>query len=311
MARAVLGVALSALFLLATAGPARAQATGGSEYRIGPGDVLRVEVTGHAELSQTVTVDAQGGVSLTSVGAIRASGRTPDDLASDISRRIALTQRETPQVRVTVLEIHRQRVFVLGSVLLPGAYTFKQDPTVWEAISEAGGASDDADLSAVEVIPGGGGDRAGTTYDVAAAIRSGDYSSMPRLKPGDTIRVPRFGGASGEGQLVFVLGAVSEQGPHALTPPGDLISVVTGSSPSPDADLAKIQIVRRTGGRIIQMKVNANDYLSDAQGQGNPQLHPGDTIYVPRQSHASVLSIFRVVSPLIGLVTSIVYLSSR
>lgn len=304
------GIVASILLAAVVPGRLSAQTTGGEAYRIGSGDVLRVEVTGHPDLSRTVTVDDQGGVTLASVGWVRAIGRTTNDLATDVARRVSLTQRDAPQVLISVVESRSQKIFVLGAVLIPGAYTFAQEPGVWEAISNAGGPSDDADLSAVEVIPGATSDRPASTLDVAAAIRAGSYSSLPRLKPGDTVRVPRLGGFGGEAQVVFLLGAVSAQGPRPLTPPGDLMSVVTASAPAGDADLGKIQIVRRIGGRITQMQVDAREYLSEARQDGNPQLHAGDTIYVPRQTRRfSPLSLIGIVSPIIGLVTSIVVLA--
>ncbi|MGE5176240.1 MAG: polysaccharide biosynthesis/export family protein [Hyphomicrobiales bacterium] len=304
----------AALFcVLARPVPALAQ-SGGSTYRIGPGDILRVDVTGHAELSQTITVDDQGGMTLSSVGWIRAAGRTAVDLAADIARRISLTQRETPQVQITVVEARSQRIYVLGEVVVPGPYFFRQEPSVWDAISEAGGSTDAADLSQVEVIPGAATGKPKYTVDVASAIRSGDYTGMPHLKPGDTVRVPRATGlgSEGGGEIVFVMGAVGLQGPHALVPPGDLVSTLTQCGPAIDADLRKVKIVRRLGGRTTQMRVDMDEYLTRARLDGNPGLKPGDTIVVPRlKKRFSPLTIVGALSSVIGIATSIVVLSRR
>ena len=309
---AVLGVVLLALLSLGSAAPIWAQ-TGGAADRIGVGDVIRVDVTGRPELSATVTVDDQGAVTLPNVGSIRAAGRTIGEMSADVSRRISLTQRETLQVRVSIVEVRIRKIFVLGSVLLPGAYSFKQDPSVWDAISEAGGASDDADLTLVEIIPATPTtDRPKATVNVAAVIQSGKYDTMPRLKPGDTVQVPRRGGAAAAdmGSIVYIMGAVTTQGAHGLSTPPDLISTVIRSSPTADADLSRIEIVRREGGRVVQMKVNARDYLSEAQPNGNPELRPGDTIYVPHQTRRfNVFSILGYVSPVIALATSIALLT--
>jgi len=245
---------------------------------------------------------------------MRAAGRTVGELSADISRRISLTLRETLQVRVGIVEVRSRKIFVLGSVLLPGAFSFKQDPTVWEAISEAGGATADANLAAVEIIPAElTADRPKRTVDVAAAIRNGNYDGMARLKPGDTVQVPRQGAGTavaGEGSVIYIMGAVSQQGAHGLAVPSDLITTVIRSAPSADADLSKIEIVRREGGRVVQFKVNARDYLSEAQPNGNPELRPGDTIYVPRQSRGfNFFSIIGFVSPVIALATSIALLA--
>ena len=311
---ACFGTALFAFLVLGLAAPLSAQTTGATSDRIGAGDVIRVEVVGRSELSATVTVDDQGGVTLPTVGQMRAAGRTPGELAGDISRRISLTQRETLQVRVAIVEVRVRKIFVLGSVLLPGAYSFKQDPTVWEAISEAGGVLEEADLTAVEIVPAEPtSERPKSTVNVATVIQSGKYETLPRLKPGDTVQVPRRGAglaAADQGSVIYIMGAVAQQGAHGLAAPTDLMTNVIRSAPSADADLSRIEIVRREGGRVVQMKVNAREYLSQAQPNGNPELRSGDTIYVPRQTRGfSLFSIIGYVSPVIALATSIALLA--
>lgn len=310
---AVLGTFLLALLSLVSAAPVWAQASGATD-RIGVGDVIRVDVTGRGDLSATVTVDDQGGITLPNVGTIRAAGRSIGEVSADVSRRISLTQRETLQVRVAIVEARVRKIFVLGSVLLPGPYSFRQDPSVWEAISEAGGAADDADLTLVQIIPATAStDRPRSTVNVAAVIQSGKYETMPRLKPGDTVQVPRRGGGAtleSGGGVVYIMGAVATQGAHGLSTPPDLISTVIRSNPTADADLKRIEIVRREGGRVVQMKVNARDYLSEAQPNGNPELRAGDTVYVPHQSRGfSLFTIIGYVSPVIALATSIALLA--
>jgi len=311
-AAATWGAVLFAILSFGSAALVSAQTSGAAD-RIGVGDVIRVDVTGRPDLSTTVTVDDQGNVTLPNVGSMRAAGRTVGEMSADISRRISLTLRETLQVRIAIIEARVRKIFVLGSVLLPGAYSFRQDPSVWEAISEAGGAADDADLTLVEIIPATPTtDRPKTTVNVAAVIQSGKYETMPRLKPGDTVQVPRRGGAAAleSGSVVYIMGAVTAQGAHGLATPPDLISTVIRSNPSADADLSRIEIVRREGGRVVQMKVNARDYLSDAQPNGNPELRPGDTVYVPHQTRRfNVFSIIGYVSPVIALATSIALLA--
>jgi protein involved in polysaccharide export with SLBB domain len=312
---AVLAVATFVLLLVGHAAPLSAQTAVNPAERIGPGDVVRVDVTGRADLSATATVDDQGGLTLPTVGTVRAAGRTIGELSADVSRRISLTLRETLQVRVAIVDVRSRKIFVLGSVLLPGSYSFRQDPTVWEAISEAGGASEDANLAAVEIIPAEPStDRPKTVVDIATVIRSGKYDNMPRLKPGDTVQVPRQGagstGSAGEGSVIYIMGAVSQQGAHGLATPNDLISTVIRSSPSADADLSRIEIVRREGGRVVQLRVNARDYLAQAQPNGNPELRAGDTIYVPRQARKfNFFSIIGYVSPVIALATSVALLA--
>jgi len=124
--------ALGALLLVLMAPAARAQApTGSPGYRIASGDVLAVEVAGRSDLSGQFTVNKDGQINLPILGTIRASGRTTNELGTDISRRVSITSREIVQVSVSVVQQYRRKNFVQGAVLLPGTITFNQAPTVW------------------------------------------------------------------------------------------------------------------------------------------------------------------------------------
>jgi protein involved in polysaccharide export with SLBB domain len=201
-------------------------------------------------------------------------------------------------------------VLVLGAVLLPGAYDYVDSATAWDAIALSGGAQEDALLSAVEIIPGeGSADRAQVTLDVQAAIQAGNLAGLPRLRPGDTVRVPRRSGGAGAGSFVFVFGAVAQQGAKPLEQAPDLVSLLVLSSPTPDAKLHAIDIVRRTGTVSEHIRVDARSYLRSANEPGNVPLRAGDTVYLERSSRSSILSAIGVVSPVLALVSTIIALS--
>src|SRR5262245_24446385 len=238
-----LAAALAALAF--ACGPARA-ADVSDDYRIGAGDVLRIDVIGRQDVSNTYTVSSEGTVTLPVVGTVAAAGKTPNELASDLSRRFSLFGRDIPQVRVTVTDYKRRSVYVLGAVLLPGVYSFPRNPNVWDAINEAGGTTEDAKLSAVELIRARSGPGVpAEVIDVEAAIREGRLEALPRLGPGDTVRVPRGrGGVAGES--VYIFGAIAKPGALGLDAAPDLVSaVIRSGGPAPDADLERVEIVRK------------------------------------------------------------------
>jgi polysaccharide export outer membrane protein len=203
-------VGLLALLLIPALTAAAQSTANTGRYLVQPRDVLRVDVSGRADITGQYTVDVDGAITLPNVGRIPASGRTTDEIATDIARRLSLISREVPLVNVSLVESSAAKYFVLGAVLLPGAYNFPQPPTVWEAIAKAGGASDDANLAAVEIIsPSQIGP---TVVDVAGAIRGSTLSSLPHLRPGDTVRVPRTNEAQASAAgIVYIFGAVSTQ----------------------------------------------------------------------------------------------------
>lgn len=276
-------------------------------YRIVVGDVLQVDVVGRSDISGQYPVNKDGDITLLVLGGVTAAGRTTTELGTDISRRISLISRDIPQVTVSVVQAYRRKNFVLGAVILPGSFMFSKSPTVWEAISEAGGPSDDADLSRVEIVSET--QVAPTIIDLASAVQAGNLSTLPLLRPGDTVRVPRrLGVRGGPGDFVFVFGAVGAQGSQPLSDAPDLVRALIRSGPAADANFSEVEIVRKSGLRVVSMKVNLSDYLEKANVVGNPELQSGDTIYLTRKVG---LGIWRIGGVLLGVLTSIAVLKNN
>jgi polysaccharide export outer membrane protein len=305
---ALIGLALSVVAPLAQAQPQPA-------YRIGVGDVLRIEISTRPQANTQYTVADDGMITISDLGAVRAAGLTTDELGADLSRRLSLVDREIPRVRVAVAEARGQQIAVLGAVLVPGLYNLSQSATAWSAIEMAGGASDDADLQSVEVIPS---DRATgrqtVTVNVASAIREGHLQDLEKLRPGDTVRVPRKGAAAtGTSNLVYIFGSVGRQGAVPIEQAPDLLSLVMQSGgPGGNADLRRVEIVRRTGTRYSHLQVDLQKHLLTSNPAGNVPLEPGDTIYLPARERRNYLfTVLGIISPALALTTSIIALTRR
>lgn len=159
-----------------------------NEFRIGPGDVLDVNVWDNAHLSKVVPVRPDGMISLPLVGDVRAAGKTAqemrDVLGTELRRFI-----DSPTVTVTVTEINSYKVFVQGAVTHPGAYPVTGASTITHAISLAGGFTEFADKGGIIILrtkPAGGTDKMKVNY---SRILSGKDPDV-RVLPGDTIVVP-------------------------------------------------------------------------------------------------------------------------
>jgi protein involved in polysaccharide export with SLBB domain len=77
-----------------------------------PGDKIDIVVYTHPDLSSTVTIAANGTISLPAAGSIRAEGLTPDELAQNIETRLAPMVKMV-SVRVA-LDAQSQNIFVAG-----------------------------------------------------------------------------------------------------------------------------------------------------------------------------------------------------
>ncbi len=162
----------------------------GSNFIIGPDDVLSVNVWKEPEISQTVTVRPDGKISLPLAGEFMASGLTPDQLQATITQRLeGLMSR--PNVTVIVHEVKSQRVVVVGQVAKPGSYTLQTPMTVLDAIAQAGGPLDYAKLKGIYVLrvaPDGHPTR--LPFNYKDVIKGHNLTQNVRLQPYDTIVVP-------------------------------------------------------------------------------------------------------------------------
>jgi polysaccharide biosynthesis/export protein len=198
---------LSALFLLSTASAASGQAarpngnppaapvgTAGTsgkdaaapvaaDYRLVPGDKLRVEVYKDPQLSQSLQVRPDGKITLPLVNDIPAAGRTPTELREAIATSLK-TYITNPTVTVIVVETVPPVVYVMGEVNTPGPHPFNGQLSVLQALSMAGGFRDFANRKNILIRRG----NQVIKFNYNDAIKANTQPLM--LRAGDTIVVP-------------------------------------------------------------------------------------------------------------------------
>lgn len=156
-------------------------------YRIGPFDELSVNVFGVPDLSMTVQADASGRISLPLIGVIEAAGKTPEELAQEIERRLDGRYLSNPQVTVNLEETVSQVVTVDGQVAQPGLYPVIGRMTLMKAIAIAKGTTEFAKLKDVVVFRTVGEQEMAALYNLNA-IRRGLYPD-PEIYAHDVIVV--------------------------------------------------------------------------------------------------------------------------
>jgi polysaccharide export outer membrane protein len=150
-------------------GEVRPAGTSSAGYRIGPGDILRVTVYGHEDLSQTVVVPPAGSFVFPLIGPVAASEATPAEVENTITSRLAKGLIREPRVSVVVQEYRSKVVYVVGEVTRPGTYPLAGDTSVVEILSRAGPLSPEAGGEVVIVRPVAPVDRPLLPNEVASA----------------------------------------------------------------------------------------------------------------------------------------------
>lgn len=156
-------------------------------YRIGVEDVLDVSVWKDPDLSKMVPVRPDGFISLPMVGELRAEGKTPAELETEIAGKLKAWIQQ-PKVTVIVHEVNATRVYVTGEVAHPGAFPIRGRMTVLQALAMAGGFTEFADQGSIMVIRRDG---KGLPVNYADLVTDDDQSrASVWLAPGDTVVVP-------------------------------------------------------------------------------------------------------------------------
>ncbi len=125
-----------------------------SDYRIKSGDVLRVEVLEDSSLNRDAIVLPDGRFSFPLAGAIKASGRSVDQVRREVINKLASNFATEPTVFVSVSRLAEPRfgaeaaaeadkdvIYVLGEVNQPGAHEIEEGTTMLQALAQVGGFS--------------------------------------------------------------------------------------------------------------------------------------------------------------------------
>jgi len=133
----------------------------GSErtYRIGPFDLLKIEVFQVPELSSEERVNEDGVVVMSLIGPVKVGGLTPDQAEQLIADKLGQDNLQNPQVDIFVSEYASQKVAVTGNVNKPGVFPVSGRTTLLEAIALAEGFDEVANKDQVVLFrrqPAGG-----------------------------------------------------------------------------------------------------------------------------------------------------------
>ncbi len=127
-------------------------------------------------------------ISLVLIGDLKAAGRTPTQLSSDISDRLKKYIQD-PSVTVAVTAVNSQRIYMVGEVGHVGPVAMTPGMTPLQAISAAGGPSPYANLKRIYILRGPDAKQQKIPFNYKQALK-GDNRQDITLQAGDTIIVP-------------------------------------------------------------------------------------------------------------------------
>ncbi len=161
-------------------------------YRIGPHDLLKIEVFNVNDLSGEERVSEAGNIVMPLIGKVSVGGLTPEEAEQKIAAILGRTYLQDPQIDIFVLEYASQDVTVLGAVKTPGVYSITGRTTLLQVIALAAGVNETANEDEVVIFRGQGTPHARTYVVNLDKIREGELPD-PVLAGDDRVIVSKSG----------------------------------------------------------------------------------------------------------------------
>jgi len=196
--RMTAAIALALAFLVRPeAGFAQAPVAGAkpaaSTYRISPGDQLQIYVWGDERLQRALTVLPDGTFAFPLAGTIQAAGHTPNEIEAQLSKLLAPQYKGVDQqVTVSVAAPAGMQYSVIGKVRAPGNFSPTRYVNVLNALAQAGGPTDFADIGNIVILRTTGGRSEVIRAHLSNVLKGkpSDNEQIPLIQAGDTVIVP-------------------------------------------------------------------------------------------------------------------------
>jgi polysaccharide biosynthesis/export protein len=230
-------------------------------YKLGAGDLLRINVFGYPEMTADVRLDESGNMTYAFVGQLAAGGHSAPEVEAMLGKRLVDGGFiRNPQMSVLVVEYRSQTVSVLGQVTKPGPYPLTKPSTIIDLLANAGGvinlvAADEATLLRAD----------GTKVPIDLfALFQGDQTQNSAVHGGDTVYVPRA-------SQFYIYGEVQRPGSYRLERDMTVIQAISAGGGLTPRGTERRATVKRRGADGKERKLGV---------RGSDLLHPDDVLLV-------------------------------
>jgi polysaccharide export outer membrane protein len=290
-----------------------------SDYVIGSGDVLFVNVNGRPELSTNSLgnnvkisgsrVDGSGAIQLPLAGSVEVAGLTVPKAALRVAEAYRPFLKE-PWAVLEVAEFRSRPLYLLGQFRRSGVVYMDRPLTLLQGIGMGDGFDGQANIRAARLIR----NNRTMPVDLYDLLVNGDQKQNVWLQPGDTVFLP-----DSRNQQVFVFGAVKKPGPVPIPQSGLTLSQAIASAELREIgyDFRHVRVIRSyspTKGELMVV-----DFDRILRGEAlTVALREGDIIYVPKSgvgtwndAIAEILPSLQAVSAILQPFVQIKFLSDN
>jgi polysaccharide biosynthesis/export protein len=236
-----------------------------ADYKLGPGDSIKVQVYQNPDLTTEARVSETGTISYPLVGGVHVGGLSLSQAEARIAQALKSHDiLKSPQVNIVLQQVRGNQVSVLGQVQKPGRFPLETtNVRVSDMLAAAGGVAPTG--NDVVVVSG---TRAGKPFrksiDIPALFASTGSHEDILVAPGDTLFVDKA-------PVFYIYGEAQKPGPHSVSRGMTVMQALAeGGGPTPRGSESRLRL-NRTGpdGRMVQLTPRMTD-----------PVQPGDVLYV-------------------------------
>ncbi len=274
------------------------------EYKIGPGDILEINYwEGTKATKEEIQVRPDGKISFRFVEDFPVDGLTAIELDQQLTKRLKSYIRK-PKIDVVIKEHISKTITLLGAIAFrntagtgPGEYRLTGKTTLLEMVTKAGGPTENANLSGVNIRRASGET---ISVNLFKAIQQGDPGKDFILDNRDVIFIPTL---SKDGNRIHVFGEVVQPGTYSFNDANIRLANVIAEAGGPTvfATESNTRVIRGDITRPEVISANLDLLLEAGDQSQNVVLAPGDLVYVPRSRIGDFNRFWEQVRPIFEL----------
>lgn len=183
-----------------------------AEYRLGPGDTVRITVYNNPDLTTEAELSQNGRISFPLVGEVTLGGLTRNEAEREVSAKLG-SGGFVPNAHVNMLvtQYRSRQVSVMGEVNKPGNYPINKPTSIAEMLAMAGGIGPKGSDRVTLIRRDASGNSQRYELDVRKLLASGDLSANALVDKDDIIFVPAM-------PVFYIYGEVRQPGAYQLAP---------------------------------------------------------------------------------------------
>jgi protein involved in polysaccharide export with SLBB domain len=164
-----------------------------SDYELGPGDEIIINIWGDTQVNYTNIIDRQGKIFIDKVGLISLSGQTLQNAEEILINRFSYIystlagKKPTSSLDISLGELKSLNISLVGEVAQPGLHKIHPFSTLTTCLFQIGGVNTSGTLRNIQIYRK---NKLFKTFDFYTFFTGLNFSQDTQLKDGDIISIP-------------------------------------------------------------------------------------------------------------------------